>query len=377
MPNRGRDSQALTLVPVAAAIVAIVVMVAPAQAAPPQSDGDKPAPAEQSATEPRYEVQKIWDKGPHNAFTGLARFKDRWYCAFREGPGHLAPGGGLRLLGSDDGSAWQSVRYFERADGGLWDARLSTTPSGQLMLMSTCWDADPPKDGEREPQWRLVGNPVWFSTDGESWTDGVLTSQHPFKLYDVAWHGRRAYAAGCLVPYGRPPDARLYLGLFGSNDGRHFDPIAENIFEHDYPNEATMAFLPDGRALCLLRVNGRKGSGPTPWLVHGQLGTASPPYNKWQWRELNVPLGGPCMLRLADGRIVVGTREYRGKNWGDQRLALCWLDVEQARLKPFCRLPSGGDSCYPGIVDFEGKLWVSYYSSHEGRTSIYLAKVER
>jgi len=27
------------------------------------------------------------------------------------------------------------------------------------------------------------------------------------------------------------------------------------------------------------------------------------------------------------------------------------------------------------LLVYEDKLWVSYYSSHEGRTSIYLAKI--
>ena len=30
-------------------------------------------------------VRKIWDKAPHNAFTDLVRFQDRWFCVFREG----------------------------------------------------------------------------------------------------------------------------------------------------------------------------------------------------------------------------------------------------------------------------------------------------
>ena len=38
-------------------------------------------------------------------------------------------------------------------------------------------------------------------------------------------------------------------------------------------------------------------------------------------------------------------------------------------------LPSGGDTSYAGMVLKDGILWVSYYSSHEGKTSIYLAKV--
>jgi hypothetical protein len=28
---------------------------------------------------------KIWDKGRHNAFTDLIRFKGKFYCTFREG----------------------------------------------------------------------------------------------------------------------------------------------------------------------------------------------------------------------------------------------------------------------------------------------------
>ena len=38
-------------------------------------------------------------------------------------------------------------------------------------------------------------------------------------------------------------------------------------------------------------------------------------------------------------------------------------------------LPSGGDTSYAGLVLHKGLLWVSYYSSHEGKTRIYLAKV--
>jgi len=39
------------------------------------------------------------------------------------------------------------------------------------------------------------------------------------------------------------------------------------------------------------------------------------------------------------------------------------------------KLPSGGDCSYPGLAWQAGLLRVSYYSSHEGKTSIYLATV--
>jgi hypothetical protein len=38
-------------------------------------------------------------------------------------------------------------------------------------------------------------------------------------------------------------------------------------------------------------------------------------------------------------------------------------------------MPSGGDSSYPGMVLHDGLLWMSYYSSHEGKSSIYLARI--
>ena len=43
--------------------------------------------------------------------------------------------------------------------------------------------------------------------------------------------------------------------------------------------------------------------------------------------------------------------------------------------EPVLRLPSGGDCSYPGMVVYDGLLWMSYYSSHEGKTSIYLARI--
>ncbi len=51
------------------------------------------------------------------------------------------------------------------------------------------------------------------------------------------------------------------------------------------------------------------------------------------------------------------------------------MDPEEGRLTEFLTLPSGGDSSYPGMVYDKKTLWVSYYSSHEGKTAIYLARV--
>ena len=61
---------------------------------------------------------------------------------------------------------------------------------------------------------------------------------------------------------------------------------------------------------------------------------------------------------------------------GGARTSLAWLDAERGKLTEFLKLPSGGDTSYPGLVEHDSLLWVSYYSSHEGKTSIYLARVK-
>ncbi|MEA3368626.1 MAG: hypothetical protein U9R68_11000, partial [Planctomycetota bacterium] len=151
--------------------------------------------------------------------------------------------------------------------------------------------------------------------------------------------------------------------LYRSDDGRRFEALVPRLFEEGYPNEATLRFLPDGRCLCLLRRDESPNSA--------QLGTARPPYTEWSWQDLGVRVGGPNVVRLPDGRFIAATRRYDG----GARTSLQWLDIEKGTLTGCLRLPSGGDTSYAGLVWHEGILWVSYYSSHEGKTSIYLARV--
>ena len=51
------------------------------------------------------------------------------------------------------------------------------------------------------------------------------------------------------------------------------------------------------------------------------------------------------------------------------------LSLENASLRTLLTLPSGGDTSYPGLVWHGGTLWMSYYSSHEGKTSVYVAEI--
>ena len=54
-------------------------------------------------------VARIWDRGAHNAFTDLIRWRNRWYCTFREGDAHVGGDGRIRVLVSGDGERWTSA----------------------------------------------------------------------------------------------------------------------------------------------------------------------------------------------------------------------------------------------------------------------------
>jgi hypothetical protein len=296
------------------------------------------------------DARKIWDQAPHNAFTDLIRFKGRWLCVFREGKAHVSPDGVLRVLGSPDGQTWTSEALVTLAGADLRDAKITLMPDGRLMLSGAAATPKPAEVGHQSLS--------WFSPDGKSWSDAVKVADPNFWLWRVTWTKDRAYGIG----YGCA-DSKT-VRLYSSTDGKEFRTEVSTLFDQGYPNESSILFLDDGTALCLLR---RDDGTKT-----AQLGTAKAPYHDWTWKDLGVQLGGPHLLRLPDGRLVAGGRRHEK----GAHTSLMWLDPAAGTAAEFIRLPSGGDTSYPGLVWHDGLLWVSYYSSHEGKTAIYLARVK-
>jgi hypothetical protein len=295
------------------------------------------------------ETRRIWDQAPHNAFTDLVRFGDRWFCVFREGARHVSPDGALRVITSVDGQAWESAALITSPTSDLRDAKITVTADGQLMLTG----AEALHDKSRHTHQSLA----WFSPDGRVWSDKHGIGDPDFWLWRVTWHDRKAYGIG----YGTGQDRSLRL--YTSEGGKHFNMLVERLYDIGYPNETSLVFVGQ-TAYCLLRRDGEPKSG--------LIGNSQPPYTTWEWKDLGVRIGGPQMLRLPDGRFVAAVRLYDGK----VRTSLVWIDPAVGKLVEFLQLPSGGDTSYAGLVFHEGLLWISYYSSHEQKTSVYLAKVQ-
>jgi len=300
-------------------------------------------------------VEKIWDSAAHNAFTDLVRFHGSFYCTFREAAAHVRQAGRLRVLRSRDGHAWQSVLLATERGIDLRDPKLSVAADGRLMLLA---GGTSYRDGA--PTGRMPR--VLFSVDGESWSKPVRVLAEGDWLWRVTWHAGRAYG----VTY-RLASARTWtIHLVSSSDGIHYQEICR-LPVRGKPNETTVRFTADGTMIALVRRESGDGAG---W-----IGSSRPPYREWSFTSAELRLGGPNFIVADDGRMWAATRTVHSAGRGKLVARTVVGAMSLAGLLPELELPSGGDCSYPGMVIFRRLLWLSYYSSHEGKTSIYIARV--
>ena len=325
-------------------------------------------------------VVKLWDQAPHNAFTDLIAWKGKLWCVFREGEGHGDGDGVIRVLAAElgrgdeqaiDPDAWESVAVITESGVDLRDPKLSIHPDGRLMLLIGGSQYAP---GNRLESYQTR---VVFTADGLVWTDPVKVHQPDRWLWRVTWSPR---GEGFGVAYGRGAPAER-ITLLKTTDGLTYENLGELAVD-GYPNETTLRFLDDGTMIALARRE--KGDRSA------MIGRARPPYRPedWTWRPSRHSVGGPNVLVLDDGSMIASGR-YTPKPNDPQAVgagqptttALFALDPQAASaettLIPRIAFPGGGDTSYPGLVQTGNLLWVSYYDSREGRTSIYLARLSR
>lgn len=312
-------------------------------------------------------VEKIWDAAPHNAFTDLERFQDQWICAFREANGHVGPEdfGKLRVIGSEDGKEWKSLALLESPEVDLRDAKLSITPSGKLLLNS-CEYIKAKDTAEK----RHNHSVTFLSKDGTTWEGPHHIADKGYWLWQTTWKGDAGYSLG--YQWGDEDATRFYK----TKDGKTYEKYVDHLRPPgDRSNEHSIVFDQQDRALMLLRRDNT--SSISAGLA--MLGMSEAPYRDWEWRRLPISIGGPSMLQIPDGRFVTCVRRYENEdhaNWGSQWTEVGFIDPKTGAYTAGVQLPSGGDSSYAGMIWREDRLWLSYYSSHEGKTAIYFAELE-
>jgi hypothetical protein len=312
------------------------------------------------------EVKRIWDTAAHNAFTDLVHWKDAWYCTFREGDGHVRGDGKVRIIVSADGGQWESAVLLEESGTDLRDPKLSITPDGRLMALM---------GGSVYREGELVGMQprVSFSSDGREWSAPARIMADGDWLWRVTWHKGTAYGISYGIKAGPGESA---VKLVRSTDGLQWEVVSD-MQADEHGNEGTLRFRDDDTCIALLRRDRADGQA---W-----IGTSRPPYTDWSWKPGGIRIGGPEFLIASDGvmrgagRIYVKTLEpalvqaFNLAEGPGERTAVFHFTEDAITLDAV--LPSGGDTSYPGMVEKDGEIWISYYASHEGKSAIYLARL--
>ena len=292
-------------------------------------------------------LQALPGDAEHQAFTDLVHFAGELFCVLREGQSHISADGRIRVMHSSDGFRWQSTALLRCNWADLRDPRLLVRADGQLILHACAALHQPAACSHR--------NLAWISQDGRHWSEAKTIAEDNIWLWRSLWQGGKALGMGYRC--GKPRFVRLYQSV----DGLDWQIVSKQAYSGSYANESALMIDSEQRAWCLLRRD------PDNAL----LGVADSPWQNWQWRDIGERIGSPQWLRLDDGRLLAAVRKYQPH----ERCCLAWVDTEQARLTECLALPSGGDCGYPGMVLWQDDLWVSYYSSHEGASRVYLAQI--
>lgn len=345
-------------------LIALLLTAAGGLAAEPASSSKLPAVRVVS-------MRRIFHNGEHNAFTDLVRFKGKFYLTFRSCPdGHMVhPTASVIVLASDDAREWRQVHRFHVKDRDTRDPHFLVFRD-KLFVYTGTWYSGPTTLPIKEYDLnKHLGYAAW-SEDGVKWHSPImLEGTFGHYVWRAAAYGDKAYLCGRRnigFAIGQRGEGRQVESLMlESDDGLIWRKRA--VFQEIAGDETAFLFEPGGKVLAI----GRRGGAPA------QLLRSTPPYTKWDRKDLDRYIGGPLLTRWGD-RYLVGGRKTT-KETGP-KTSLCWLVGDQ--LHEFAEFPSGGDNSYPGFVELEpGRALVSYYSSHErdaaGKTitAIYLAEL--
>ena len=353
---------------------------------------------------------KIWDlahvtdrREKRMELTDLVRFRDAWYCGFREGDIHgNHPSGRARIIRSSDGANWETAALFDWDCADVREPKFSATAEGHLMVNTSlaftsrearadgkCYQLEETGTPETDAEEMVARQSVtWLSADGKKWSSayacpsGVNTWR-----WEVAWHSGMGYSVGYT---GKDAKGSLYR----TRDGKSWRMLLSDFLPEGQGNEASLAFGVDSTVYCLLRdgrLRSRRG-GALGSDVHGSalpmFGVGKAPYyQEWAWKDVKVdwegdgralpvedvfraPLGGPKIIRLTDGRFAAAGRTL-GPTQDDGRITLFMVDPGAAVLTKFAECAG---TTYGSIVEHDGQLWVSFAASDV--SAIFVGQVE-
>jgi hypothetical protein len=294
------------------------------------------------------EVRKVYGDGRHNAFTALTRFHGQYWLAFRNATAHNSGDGDIVVLRSKDAKTWtEALRLNVLPDDR--DPQFLTTEK-RLILYNNAMKGP-----------ALTAYAV-YTDDGETWSKPQAVYEPTFIMWKPTALAGRFWAAVHKKDEVSGGKARQ-VHLVVSDDGLKWEKVS-TVRAGNWESEATLHFTADKRAVVFLRQ--KYGSPPAAILE------AAPPYKEWKARSPNVNhFSGHSVTTIRGVTYLLS----RTMNYSTRQAGQMIYTFDGRNLAPYCELPAGGDCAYAEAVEFGDDMLVSYYSSHEGATNIYLAVV--
>ncbi len=293
------------------------------------------------------EVRAVVADGKHNAFTAFVRWKGAYWLCFRKAESHNSGDGDLIVLRSTDTKTWTETLRLDILPDDRDPQFLAT--EDRLFLY------DPALKGGQLTSY------VVFTGDGTTWSN----PQPVYKPTYIFWKPETRAGKFWATAHVKSRDGKARdVHLIVSDDGLEWTQVSK-MRGGNWESETTIHFLSDTRIVAFLR---QKYGSPQASLLF-----ADAPFEEWEQRPLTQMHFSGHDAYTFDGVHVLVSRAFEKGREGAHTMIYTFDD--EADLTPYCRLPSGGDCSYPGVVREGDELLVSYYSSHEGSTNIYLARV--
>ncbi len=295
------------------------------------------------------------ENGHHNLTTDLTFWNGHFWLVHSLAPWHIASARSrLVLWRSSDAVTWEPMATFQFTPRDIRDPKVCAI-GDRLFLYAFSNDG-------------FVAAPnqtyVTSSADGVTWDAWKEISPKGWLL----WRPKTLDQKTWYVPAYWSAHGESVL--LKSTDGVKWDLVSK-IFKGEFNDETDLEFLPDGRALVTVRL---EGNGSLFGHVDGgtMIGVSEAPYTTWEFRKSEVTrLDGPCLFRWGDRVFAAGRRHIDplsngrpkvGSIWGRKRTAL--YEVFPDRLEWAGDFPSTGDTGYPGVVVRGDDAYISYYTNH-------------
>ena len=290
----------------------------------------------------------IWKGQQYAAFTSLSHFYGYFYCAFREADSHWDNTGKdcgvIRVIRSKDGIKWNLYRSFKIKGHDLRDPQLCITPDKKLMLTA--------EDVVYKNKKAVYRNTiVAYKTQKGKFSK--INSLYFKPAISWNWLWQPAEVNDGIGGFIYCP----FFAFVHSKDGRTFE-VGEKINVLPMPTEASVAFF-HGSLYTIVRTNGKS--------VLGKSSNG----NKWQWVPIRYEIGCPKLFVYKDKLFCVG-RSYQVQS----KTTIFEIDVVNHLAKTLCHLTESKDNAYPGVVIYDNKIYVTYYSGDGKKSNIHFSEIK-